>query len=197
MGYEAVMDTSKALDPADAYYFKSIIVVMRWMVEIDRIDIATEAYPLSSHLAYPREVNLEAAFHVMAYLKHKHNSRIVFDLTYPKIDEIILKYCDWKDFYGDVEEVIPPNAPKPRGKDVDLRAKVDSEHAWDKETRQLRTGYLIFCNISLVDWMYKRQPTIETSVFDAEFVAFKHVMEAFHIIRYKLRMMGVPLSGCS
>ena len=102
------------------------------MVEIGSIDIATEVYLLSSHLAYPREGHLGATLHVMAYLKQKNNSRLVFVPTYPKIDEIIFKDWDWKDFYGDTEEAIPPNAPKPRGKDVDLRAKVDSDHAGDK-----------------------------------------------------------------
>ena len=53
MGYEAVMDMSKALDPDEASYFQSIIGVMQWMVEIGRIDIATEVSLLSSHLAYP------------------------------------------------------------------------------------------------------------------------------------------------
>ena len=51
--------------------------------------------------------------------------------------------------------------------------------------------------MSLVDWLYKKQPTIETSVFGAEFVALKHVMEALLGICYKLLMMGVTLSGCS
>ena len=37
----------------------------------------------------------------MAYLKQKHNSRLVFDPTYPKIDESFFKDFDWKDFYGD------------------------------------------------------------------------------------------------
>ena len=53
--YEAVMDTSKYLDPAEASYFQSIIGVMGWMVEIGRIDTAAEVSLLSSHLAYPRE----------------------------------------------------------------------------------------------------------------------------------------------
>jgi hypothetical protein len=35
------------------------------MVELGRVDIATEISPLSSHLAYPREGHLEAALHVM------------------------------------------------------------------------------------------------------------------------------------
>ncbi len=30
------------------------------------------------------------------------------------------------EFYGDVEEVIPPNMPPPFGKDVDLRMMVDN-----------------------------------------------------------------------
>ena len=61
--------------------------------------------------------------------------------------------------------------PKPCGKDIDLRAKVDSYHVGYKETRRLRTGYLFFCNMYLVDWLSKKQPMIETSIFGAEFVA--------------------------
>ena len=42
IGYEAVIDMSKALDPSESSYFQFIIVVMRWMVEIGSIDIETE-----------------------------------------------------------------------------------------------------------------------------------------------------------
>ena len=94
MGYEAIMDTYKDLDPAEASYFQSIIGVMRWMVEIGWIDIATEVSLLSSHLAYPRGGHLQADFHVMAYLKQKHKSRLVFDPTYNRTDESIFKDCD-------------------------------------------------------------------------------------------------------
>ena len=44
-------------------------------------------------------------------------------------------------------------------------------------------------------WKSKKQPTIETLVFGAEFVAMNHGMETLRGLRYKLRMMGVPLSG--
>ena len=66
MGYEAVMETSKALDPAKASYFRSIIGVMRWMVEIGRIDIAKKVSLLLSRIAYPREGHIDAALHVLA-----------------------------------------------------------------------------------------------------------------------------------
>jgi hypothetical protein len=56
------------------------------MVELRRIDIATEVSLLSSHLAYPHEGHLETALHIMPYLRQKHNTRLIFDPTYSKID---------------------------------------------------------------------------------------------------------------
>jgi hypothetical protein len=46
----------------------------------------------------------------------------------------VFKPNNWKSFYGNVEESIPSNAPEPRGKDVDLRLYVDSDHAGEKHT---------------------------------------------------------------
>ena len=41
----------------------------------------------------------------------------------------------------------------------------------------------------------KRQATVESAVFSAEFVAMKQAMEVSRGLRYKLRMMGVPIEG--
>ena len=43
----------------------------------------------------------------------------------------------------------------------------------------------------------KKQVTIDTSVFGAEFMALKIVMYTLQGIRYKMRMTGVPISGPS
>ena len=75
-------------------------------------------------------------------------------------------------------EAIPPNAPDPRGKSVDLRMWVDSDHAGDKITRQSHTGYFIFLNTALIDWLSKKQANIESSVFGDEFIAMKNGVEA-------------------
>jgi hypothetical protein len=107
------------------------------------------------------------------------------------------KTYDWTEFYGDVKEAIPPDMPPPLGKEVELRMCIDSGHAGDKRTRRSRTGFLIWCNLALIIWLSKRQPTIETSVFGAEFVAMKHGIETLRGLRYKLRMMGVPVNGPS
>jgi hypothetical protein len=70
---------------------------------------------------------------------------------------------------------------------------VDSDHAGDVLTRRSRTGFIIYLNGAPAVWYSKRQGTVETSVFGAEFVAMKVGFEACHGLRYKLRMMGVPI----
>ena len=52
-------------------------------------------------------------------------------------------------------------------------------------------------NLALIAWFSKKQPTVESSIFGAEFVAMKHGIETLREIRYKLRMMGIPISGPS
>jgi hypothetical protein len=165
------------------------------MVELGQIDIATEVSMLSSYLACPREGHLENALHVMGYLRLQHNSPVIFDPTYPDIDQTAFPSFDWMEFYGNVEEAIPPDMPPPLGKDIDLHVMVDSDHAGEKRTQHSRTGFFIFCNLASIIWLSKQQATIETSVFGSEFVAMKHVIKMLRGLRYKIRMMGIPLSG--
>ena len=195
--YVAELDTSAELSPEWANYYQSLVGALHWMVELGRVDMITEVSTLASHMALPREGHLDAALHVFSYLKKKHNSRMVFDPTYPDIDQSNFQTHDWTRLYGDVKEIKPANAPVPLGKDVDLRMFVDSDHAGDKLTRRSRTGFFIFLNSAPITWLSKRQPTVETAVFGAEFVAMKQGVEALRGIRYKLRMMGIPIDNLS
>ena len=51
--------------------------------------------------------------------------------------------------------------------------------------------------MALLNIFSKNQRTIESSVFGSELVAMKTRMEALRGLRYRLRMMGVPLTGTS
>ena len=195
--YDAQTDETDELDPVEANYYQAQVGVLHWIVELGRVDIITEVATLASHMALPRQGHLDAVYHVYAYLKKRHNSRLVFDPTYPDIQRKDFPRQDWQGFYGNIEEQLPPDMPKPLGKDVDIRLYVDSDHANDKLTRRSRTGFFIFLNSALIMWLSKKQSTIETSVFGAEFVAMKHGIETLRGLRYKLRMMGVPVNGPS
>ena len=91
------------------------------MVKIGHVDIITEVLTLALQMAMPREVHMDGVFHVLAYLKTRHNSRMVFDPTYPSIDKTNFQEYEWKWLYGDVKEAILKNCPKPLGREVDLR----------------------------------------------------------------------------
>ena len=196
-GYRPEIDMSDELCPERATYYQSVIGVLRWTIELGRVDIITEVSMLSSHLALPREGHLAAVFHVFAYLKKKHNARMFFDPTYPEIDETRFQAQDWSNAYGNVEEAIPPNAPEPLGKAVVMQCYVDADHAADKLTRRSRTGILIFLNMAPITWFSKRQNSVETSTFGSEFCACKVATEMCRGLRYKLRMMGIPLDGAT
>lgn len=141
-----------------------MIGILRWMVNLGRVDINTEVSMLVSHLSVPRKGRLDAVFRIFGYLKKKYNFRLVFDPTYNEIKTNEFKKTSWKQFYDNVSEAIPSDAPEHRGKDVDLTMYVDSDHAWDEMTRWSRTGFMIYMNTALIQWLSKKQPTIETSV---------------------------------
>jgi hypothetical protein len=63
---------------------------------------------------------------------------------------------------------------EPLGKVIAVCMMCDSDHAGDKRTRCSHTRFLIFCNLALIDWVSKKQATIEISEFGADFVAVKH-----------------------
>jgi hypothetical protein len=66
--YSPELDTSEPLDAEYSLFYQHLIGIMRWVVELGRIDIATKVSLLSSHLAYPRERHLHVALHIMSYL---------------------------------------------------------------------------------------------------------------------------------
>ena len=57
--------------------------------------------------------------------------------------------------------------------------------------RRSRTGFLVYLNSTLVYWSLKKQTSIESSSFGSEFITMKQCCD----LRYKLRMMGIPVEG--
>ena len=130
--YGLDLDTTNELDENQATHYQSNIEILHLIVELGRIDIATVVSLLASHVMLPRKRHLQTVFHLCACLKKRHNSRLALDPSYPRIDMRTFHQADWADFYGEVKEAIPENAPEPRRKPMILRAFVDSDLANDK-----------------------------------------------------------------
>ena len=196
--YRPELDVTAELQPNEATYYMSLIGVLRWIVELGRVDICLETSIMSSFMAMPREGHLEQVLHMFAYLKKYHNAEMVFDPSVPHIDELKYQVKDWASSeFGHIEgqEDTPANMPESRGVGFVIRAKVDADHASDSVTRRSRTGFLVFINMALVCWHSKKQTSVESSSFGSEFVAMKQCCEYLRGLRYKLRMMGIPVTG--
>jgi hypothetical protein len=196
--YRPELDVSPELGAIDASYYQSLIGILRWIVELGRVDICLECSMMSSHLALPREGHLHQVFHIFAYLKKYHNTELVFDPSDPCVNESDFELQDWTSSeFGHLQgqEELPPNMPEPRGVGFVMRAKVDADHAGDTVTRRSRTGFLVYLNSALVCWLSRKQTSVESSSFGSEFVAMKHCCEYLRGLRYKLRMMGIPCDG--
>lgn len=192
-GYRPETDVTPKLDQIMAAYYQSLIGILRWIVELGRVDLTVETSLLASQMALPRQGPLNQLYHIFAFLKLKHNSEMVLDPSEPNINEELFPKEDWQyTGYGTGSEILPPNAPSSRGYGFKMIAYVDSDHAGDSITRRSRTGFIVNLNSSPIYWSSKKQGSIKTSSFASEFIALKTCCEYSRGLRYKLRMMGIP-----
>mmetsp|Transcript_24287 Transcript_24287/g.34811 ORF Transcript_24287/g.34811 Transcript_24287/m.34811 type:complete len:297 (-) Transcript_24287:210-1100(-) len=185
--YFPELDCTPLLDHDDANYFQSQISILRWAVELGRLDIYVDVARLSSFLVHPRRGHLDAVYHIYGYLKHHDRSTLVFDDSPIKWTENDFQCYDWTDFYQDASEKIPSNAPEPRGNYVQINAFVDANHAGNRVTCMSHTGILIYLNKAPIIWYSKAQATVDTSTFGSEFVAMRIAIELIESL--------VPIDG--
>ena len=102
IGYRLEVDVTPGLDDDLANYYQSLIGIAIWIVELGRIDIATETSMLFSHFAMPRRGHLTTVLHHFSYLKQRRNATLAFDPKYPVIEQSIFSTNDWTRFYGNV-----------------------------------------------------------------------------------------------
>ncbi len=77
-GYRPEIDISPELGETDASHFHSLVGVLRWIVELERVDIGVEVSMMSSHLDLPWVRHLKEIYHIFAYLKVHSNTKMEF-----------------------------------------------------------------------------------------------------------------------
>ena len=78
--------------------------------------------------------------------------------------------------------------------ELSLTIFVDSDHAYDKITRRSVTGMIVALGRTPILGKSKRQGSIETSTYGAEFNAMRTTTEEVLSIRYMLRCLGVQVT---
>ncbi len=77
--YRPELDYTPFLDDKAANYYMELIGILRWLVELGRIDIMVDVSLLSSYTMQPRMGHLDQVFHIFGYLKRNKRATIVFD----------------------------------------------------------------------------------------------------------------------
>ena len=193
--YLPELDVSPELGAEDTSYYQSLIGVLRWIVELRRVDICLEVPMLSSRLTLSREGHMQQVLQTFAYLKKYHNTELVYDPSDPMVDMLEFQRHDWTaSEFGHIEgqEELPPNMSEPWGVGFIMRAKVDADYTADTVTRRSRTGFLVFLNSALIHWWSKKQMSVKSSSFGSEFIVMKQCCEYLRGLCYKLRMLGIP-----
>jgi hypothetical protein len=194
--YRPETDTSPELRDEEASRYQQLIGILRWAVELGRIDIKYEVTCLSSFLVMPRAGHLEAVYNIFGYLSKHVDSVLALCPRLPELDGHAFKDGNWKDsIYGDNPDPLPPNAPKPSGFGVTVPCFWDANHAGDLVTRRSHTGIIIFVNMATVIWYSKKQNTFESSTYGSKFVAARVAVDLIVALRYKLQMFGIPIIG--
>jgi len=193
--YRPELDYSPYLHDRPVQYYMELIGILQWIVELGQIDIMVDVSMLSSYTMQPRIGHLDQVFHIFGYLKRNKRATLIFDKSRVDWNESTFKNHDWTDFYRDAKELLPLNAPAPRGNAVQINSFVDADHAGNRITRRSQTGELIILNRTPIVWYSKAQNTVETSTFGSEFTAMRIAVEFINSLRYKLQMFGIPLEG--
>ena len=125
--YRPENDTSDLLGDELASRYMQLIGILRWGVELGRMDVITEVSMLSSYNCSPRAGHLEAVYQVFEYIDSHLRSRAAFDSSRPTfIGSKFSKITDWTQIYGDVTEELPAEMPEARGNPVEITMHVDA-----------------------------------------------------------------------
>ena len=192
------LDKSPLLSTTQHKEYQHIIGMGQWIVLTGRIDIAYAVSSLARFASGPRQGHLEMARHLMGYLKKYKKKGIIINPEEPELSkplgDVEVKYEDFTHQYKYYQEELDPYFPKPHINELDINIYSDSDHAHDLVTGRSITGLLAFVGSTPVYWKSKRQTSVHTSTFGAEFTALQAAVELAITLRYHLRSMGFEIT---
>jgi Reverse transcriptase (RNA-dependent DNA polymerase) len=190
------LDDTKELEASEITKYLSMIGALQWSISLGRFDILTPVMSMASFRAAPREGHLLRLKRIYGYLRKFRHGAIRIRTGIPDYSHLPDEEYDWMySVYGNVKEQVPYDAPEPLGKEVVTTTYEDANLYHDMLTGRAVTGVLHLLNGTPIDWYSKRQDTVETATYGAEFVAARIATEQIIDLRTTLRYLGVPIKG--
>ncbi len=192
------LDDSPLLDEEGIRKYQSLIGTLQWTITLGRFDVGTAVMTMSGFRVAPRVGHLSRVQRICGYLHRMRNGFIRIRTEEPDYSDLPHHKYDWaRTVYGDVKEQVPDNAPTPKGKRVVTTTFKDANLLHDLTTGKAVTGILHMLNKTPVDWFTKKQATVETATYGAEFSASRTAVQQIEGLRLTLRYLGVPIHGAT
>ena len=93
-GYDPSEDVTPELDSERLTFYQEQIGVLRWAIELGRVDVLLEVALLSCYLASPRTGHLQQVCHMFGCLKLSPRRRLRFDPDCTNASESRFIKCD-------------------------------------------------------------------------------------------------------
>ena len=189
-------DESDLLDENDHSTYQHLIRILECLCTIGRTDIQFPVCFLSRFSACPHKEQLKAVGNVFGYLKDFPDRWTKFDHWDLKVLPMLpTPDVSFKELYPDVFEELDKRFLILFGPAIQSSIFFDSDHAHDLKTKRSCTRIIIYVGSTPVSWSSKRQTSIQTSSYGAEFMAGKTAHEGVISIRYMLWCLGVWVKG--
>lgn len=160
--------------PADGISkYRSIVGALLWLSTSSRPDIAFTVSKLARYFACPTKFHLQAAKHVLRYLKGTLDHGIVYGLD-------------------------PDNSNN--GQDLQIEGYTDSDWGQDKDNRRSTSGFVFTMNGGAISWRSKLQQVVAQSTMEAEYMALAYAARETLWLRslikeyFPLKIDRIPIS---
>jgi hypothetical protein len=148
---------------------------------------------LSSFRSAPRIGHLARAKRVVPYLVRFKHGAIKFRVKIPDYSNLPDHNIGWDaSVYDGASEDILKDAPRPLGLAVLLSRYVDANLYHDWLNGRSVTGIITLVNQTPLEWILKKQATVETATYGSEFIATRHATEKSIEDRNLFRYLSVP-----
>ena len=158
------LDDTELLTGESIQHYLTMKGQLQCLVTLGRFDIHGQVTTMSRFRSAPRKGHLERLQSIYAYVTKTKQYLIRYRTKEPDYSHLPNMNYNWSyTVYGNVQEIIPNNCPKPLGKSVTTTTTLDANLLHCLATGASLTPCLHFCNQTPTDWYSKKQATVETA----------------------------------
>ena len=150
------LDDTELLTDESIQHYLPMIGQLQWLVTLGRFEIHAQVTTMSRFRSAPKKGLLERLQRIYGYVLKTKDYSTRYRTKEPDYSYLPnMKYDLSYTVYGNVQEIIPHNCPKPLGKSVTTTTTLDANLLHCLATGASLSACLHFCNQTPTDWYSK------------------------------------------